>query len=165
MGLDMYLTIRKSVSRVNWEATHAQSGEGYVEYPTYSQLIETAGLGKYASDESLTADVSVTAMYWRKENAIHEWFVKNCQGGVDECQTAYVSRAKIAELVKVCAEVMRDFSKASELLPTQSGFFFGGTEYDEWYFQGVQRTHDELSRLLQLAEGDDSVSFEYQSSW
>lgn len=30
--------------------------------------------------------------YWRKANAIHAWFVKNVQGGVDNCQSHEVSK-------------------------------------------------------------------------
>ena len=29
--------------------------------------------------------------YWRKFNALHNWFVQNCQDGVDECQYAEVT--------------------------------------------------------------------------
>lgn len=51
---------------------------------------------------------------------------------------------------------------AEELLPTQSGFFFGGTEYDEWYLRDVEYTFQRISQVLKLGE---EWSFEYQSSW
>ena len=34
--------------------------------------------GKLASEASI---------YWRKANAIHGWFVKNAQQGIDDCRT------------------------------------------------------------------------------
>ena len=37
---------------------------------------------------------------------------------------------------------------AEELLPTQSGFFFGGTAYDEWYVQDLELTIKQLDRVL-----------------
>ncbi len=41
------------------------------------------------------------------------------------------------KLLEVCKQVAADPSKAEELLPTQSGFFFGGTEYDEYYMNSI----------------------------
>jgi len=36
--------------------------------------------------------------YWRKANAIHGWFVRNCADGVDECQPIAVSRDDLTAL-------------------------------------------------------------------
>jgi hypothetical protein len=60
------------------------------------------------------------------------------------------------------------------LLPTQAGFFFGGTDYDEWYLNDVKETVDQIERILGWAAGHMRgepgqqycpVSFTYQSSW
>jgi hypothetical protein len=51
---------------------------------------------------------------------------------------------------------------AHELLPTQEGFFFGGTDYDEWYVQDLKDTVMQIDRALGLGE---EWNFEYQSSW
>jgi hypothetical protein len=51
---------------------------------------------------------------------------------------------------------------AAELLPTTSGFFFGSTDYDEWYYTDIQRTVDICNFCLSLPL---EWSFEYQSSW
>ena len=59
-------------------------------------------------------------------------------------------------------EVFEDTELAEELLPTQSGFFFGGTEYDQWYVQGLDETINQIEPLLQ-EEGDGE--FYYQASW
>ena len=78
--------------------------------------------------------------YWRKANAIHKWFVDNCQDCVDNCAIYYVDPKKLEELREICKEVLKDSSKASELLQTKSGFFLGSTEYDEWYFDDLKET-------------------------
>lgn len=44
--------------------------------------------------------------YWRKANAIHRWFVDNCQNGIDECQTAYVDWSALQELHNICSALM-----------------------------------------------------------
>jgi hypothetical protein len=73
-----------------------------------------------------------------------------------------VDREKLEELLDLCKQVLADHSKADELLSTQSGFFFGSTEYGEWYFQDLEDTVSILENCLSM--GDD-WSFYYQSSW
>jgi hypothetical protein len=40
--------------------------------------------------------------YWRKANAIHGWFVRECADGVDECQEITVTREQLAQLRTDC---------------------------------------------------------------
>jgi hypothetical protein len=63
-------------------------------------------------------------------------------------------------------KVIEDDSAAHKLLPTQQGFFFGGTEYDEWYYQGVQETVAIIDKALALLD-QQGVYWDivYQSSW
>lgn len=51
----------------------------------------------------------------------------------------------------------------SEQLPTCSGFFFGGTEYDVWYVIDVLNTIDILKPILE--EQDENTVYVYHSSW
>lgn len=101
------------------------------------------------------------AGYWRKQNQIHRWFVENVQNGVDNCGDYYVERNRLQELLDICKIVQLDHSKADELLPSASGFFFGGTEYDEWYFNGIDNTIDILKEALE----DENGEYYYSSSW
>lgn len=110
------------------------------------------------------------AMYWRKANAIHSWFVTNVQDGEDECRPHYVSVEQLQSLVDTCKRVLENRERAGELLPPQSGFFFGSTDIDEYYFQDLQRTVDQLEPLIQFEKDNAKtnkhyVSYEYQSSW
>ena len=102
--------------------------------------------------------LEVPFAYWRKANAIHKWFV-DLSGEEDKCQKIYVSGKKLLELVELCKEVLADHDKAEELLPTQEGFFFGSYEYDEWYFQDLERT---VELLKDVKPQDDFI---YQASW
>ena len=107
-------------------------------------------------------EVSIEAGYWRKANAIHAWFVKNVQEGKDDCCKYDVARGDLANLADICREVLSDHSKATELLPTASGFFFGNYEYDDWYFPKLEDTVTIIEKALALPEDWD---FTYQSSW
>ena len=101
-------------------------------------------------------------IYWRKANQIHRWFVNNIQNGVDNCAMYYVSKESLYKLKELCEKVLEDKELANLLLPTGSGFFFGSIEYDEWYFNDLKYTVEELNKLLKEEKYD---WFKYQSSW
>lgn len=105
--------------------------------------------------------LQVEVGYWRKANAIHRWFVKNIQGGVDNCATYSVSIDELKTLKSICEEVLNKPELADKKLPTKDGFFFGSTEYDEFYFNDIQETIDIVNKCLNL----DYDYFEYSSSW
>lgn len=104
--------------------------------------------------------------YWRKANAIHGWFIDNCATGVDECQPIRVEREHLEGLLRVLKEVEADHSKAPELLPTRRGFFFGGYDYDDYYWEYVQRTIGIIEKELNDTEHEMfCVEWEYDASW
>lgn len=158
MGLDMYLKAQKYVS--NWDhATTAQRQE-------FQGVLEALGLKpqdvENPGSPHLTVDICVA--YWRKANQIHKWFVDNAQDGEYKCKEYVVSREKLQALLSLCNMVLGDREKAKELLPPQSGFFFGGTDTDDWYFKDVQYTCDVLGKLLNNPQLDE-YEFSYRSSW
>ena len=153
MGLDMYLTAEKYASGYDFSD----------DKEIYTSVVNTIGAEPFADKHSPSVEVSVTAGYWRKANAIHDWFVRTCQNGVDECQKSYVVRSQLEELRDLCKEVLLDKDKASELLPTSNGFFFGGTDYDDWYFNTLKDTVEMISNLLKNVPED--WEFYYRSSW
>ena len=106
--------------------------------------------------------ITIEVGYWRKANAIHRWFVENVQNGKDDCGTYWVDREKLKELKALCEKVLKNPEEAPNILPTQSGFFFGSTEYDEWYFEDIKRTIEIIDRALSMDKGWE---FYYESSW
>jgi hypothetical protein len=65
-------------------------------------------------------------------------------------------------LLKLVKEVLADKNLAEELLPPMAGFFFGNTEIDDYYFQDLEYTKAELTKLL---KEDCDCEYYYQSSW
>ena len=157
MGLDMYLTRKKYV------------GAEYAFREVTGEINIKIGGKVLPVNFDKVSYIEESAMYWRKANAIHKWFVDNVQKGKDDCGTYWVSVEKLYELQRVCKQVLANKTKASTLLPTQDGFFFGGTQYDEWYFGDIERTVKELEELLR-DESNNNVNgiysdFYYHSSW
>lgn len=60
--------------------------------------------------------------------------------------------------------VIEDPSVAEDLLPTTSGFFFGSTDYDQWYMQDIDYTVEKLTAILKDDDFDNWM-FAYSSSW
>ena len=150
MGLDMYLSKKTYVKY--WD----HNGDN-----NYDVKVTKAG-NPTKIDPKKVSYITEEVGYWRKANQIHQWFVDNVQGGVDDCRDAYVERGKLEELLNLCKIVSIDKDKAEQLLPTASGFFFGGTGYDEWYYEQINETIEILEEALSDEEADH---FEYHSSW
>ena len=53
---------------------------------------------------------------------------------------------------------------AAKYLPTQSGFFFGGTEYDQWYMEDIDSAIEILTEVLKETDFDNQMVV-YTSSW
>ena len=151
MGLDMYLSAEIYVSE------YFEGGKEILEDLKKLDLIKRLN-GKQIKT------LSVEVGYWRKANEIHKWFVDNVQDGVDDCKRSYVSREQLQELLDIVERVLAEPELGPELLPTESGFFFGGTDYDEFYIQDLEETKKIIQNIL-----NDSVfngwDFYYQSSW
>lgn len=135
MGLDMYLTKRI--------------------YPESSTAI--------IDGENISISYAVQEVgYWRKANAIHRWFVENVQEGVDDCKEYWVSKDELKKLYDTICEVYRSKTKAKELLPTQSGFFFGGVDYDDYYYEDLKYTKKLLEEIFKDTE---TTEYCYRASW
>jgi len=157
MGLDMYLSAKKYHSDAEWRPD--------TDKAEFGRLKKVANVNGILDKQELPyIYLEVSVGYWRKQNAIHKWFVDNCQNGEDDCRYSYVSREQLAELKSLCERVLEDRSPdvANELLPPQEGFFFGSTEFDDWYFKGLEEAIGIVDDCLAMpAEWE----FEYHSSW
>ena len=154
MGLDMYVTAKRYL----WDF-----GEN-----NDKDAIESVGKLFPEITGYCVKQIEAEVMYWRKANAIHKWFVDNVQEGVDECQESCIDSQKLYELRGVCEAVLADRDQAATLLPAQSGFFFGGTDYDECYFDDVDSTLKWLNGLLVKDAFDEKFkkwNFYYRASW
>lgn len=191
MGLDMYLYRTKKVEGLEIEdyqkVDNAISNLSYFkdfesvekamqpdEYiPAYAEFNEVVKeRGKSFSWLSIFEDIG----YWRKANQIHNFFVHECQDGIDECQLSIITKDKLEDLLDRCKRAMKlkkiylndgiikDGQGLETFLPTSRGFFFGGTEFNEWYFEDVAETKKLITKVLKETDFDKQIIF-YRSSW
>ena len=160
MGLDMYLYGSRFIS-------------SYDPLPEEAVLVEAIREGMDLPDcENPLSTFETKILQWRKANAIHKWFVDNCQDGKDECQRTSLMLSDLHALRDTLAQLLdHDESKAALLLPPTSGFFFGSEALDEWYWDEVDRTHAVLDEWIKYIEKDrvrqKSWGWDlfYDSSW
>lgn len=180
MGLDMYLH-RKTYVGNKWRK------------PEEQLKIVPAEKGKEIKQERVSEVVEEVG-YWRKANAIHNWFINNCNNGDDDnCKEILVSKDDLQNLLVLVnkvleaselidakvhngdrgtpngwepimedGKVIKDPTVAMELLPTTSGFFFGSTDYDQYYIQDLLDTKKIIETVL--AEDSDGDLY-YEASW
>jgi hypothetical protein len=159
MGLDMYLYQKFYIK--NWDHT----SEDLKHHITYEKGPYKEMFNGLEGLSYMTFEVA----YWRKANAIHKWFVDNCADGVDDCREAYVSEEQLRTLLGEVEKVLeaRHNGEESGALPPTSGFFFGDTNMDEYYYEDMEITKTVLTKLLTIPPGYDCVpgDFYYQASW
>ena len=96
--------------------------------------------------------------YFRKVNFLLPYF-----GYEENCSEIVIDKCEVEELIDDCKRVLgaKDTddaeSVADELLPTEEGFFFGNTDYDEWYFNDVQGVMDKFTEILNDFDFDENV--------
>lgn len=145
MGLDMYLSAKRYIWQSNDKDNDIQN-----------KLNEV--MADDLPEGMRVNEVSVNALYWRKANAIHGWFVDNCQDGVDDCKEYYVEREDLEELRDLCKKQLA----GEDCLDPSEGFFFGSAEKDDYYYQYLRETIEGLDKVLSLPP---SYDFYYRASW
>jgi hypothetical protein len=148
MGLDMFLT--KDIYFYTWN-------DGAEE--ELAKLMGPDLLKKIGAAAKEVKSIRVEAGYWRKANQIHGWFVQNVQDGDDNCAEYYVSTEKLKELYETVCSALETKEKPDQeeileelgLEPT-SGFFFGSSVIDEYYWQDLEQTKEILEPILKETE-------------
>jgi len=186
MGLDMYLTANQYVSGYDF-----QLDETKAKYRDLVNLFDAQSVAS-KDTPSATVTITVgywrkaNAIHkWFVDNVqdgvddCRDYYVsreqlldlrETCQAVLNSLElkpgkvyagTTY-QKGKEPEVRYVDGQVATNEEVAKELLPAQDGFFYGGTDYDEWYAQYLQDTVDIVDKVVDLGSEWD---FEYRSSW
>lgn len=90
--------------------------------------------------------------YFRKVNFLIPFF-----GYEENCSNIEIDKYQVEDLIEACKEVLANHDKASFLLPTQAGLFFGSTDYDDWYFDDVQNVKEKFEEILADFNRDEDI--------
>ncbi len=117
--------------------------------------------------------------YYRKVNFLIPFFETMSERRVENCTYLPVNKSWIEELKERCKTLLdlveidklenKNYKipkeavvRAYELLPTQEGFFFGSTSYDEYYFMKVHNVYESCPAILKEfdeLEDDECIAF------
>lgn len=86
-------------------------------------------------------DERQTIFQWRKE-------IRRASLNPNEEVEVVLDKADIIQLRNDIQSVLLNPKRAPYILPTQAGFFFGSTDYDDYYFETLAGMHDVLERIL-----------------
>lgn len=104
---------------------------------------------------------SSSDLYYRKVNFLYAFFPPT------EDEMAFIEKADAERLIEACDDVLAlgedNLQDAEDILPTQSGFFFGSTDYDDWYLADVRQVRREFKQFLKNWQPDEVAIICY--SW
>lgn len=92
--------------------------------------------------------------YFRKVNSVYAYFQHKL---TDE--RAWITKEDCEDIVDRCNKVLKDHSLAESLFPTQSGFFFGSTDYDKWYFNDLKDVRKQFKGFIKYFKKPDDLMF------
>lgn len=114
-------------------------------------------------DIFFTRKKSTQIGYFRKVNFLVKYFEDKGMD-VENQRPLEIFKEDVEELAENCRKVLENHNLAEELLPTCEGFFFGPTEYNNDYFECVQRVLDfvegELIPEFEELSNSESIYFE-----
>lgn len=183
MGLDMYLAAKKYVS-----------GWSHHKDPAFDPICAALSITPSPDAPSLTVSINVgywrkaNAIHkWFVDNT--QDGVDDCRSSfvsreqLEElrslCARALVAGGskpglvttgttyapgKLPEVTRVEGQVVANPEAAADILPTERGFFFGSTDYDEGYIQDLNDTIKIIDNCL-TNPAFDGCAFEYRASW
>jgi hypothetical protein len=113
----------------------------------------------YWVNEIIDTHASTEDMYYRKVNFLYAFFADKLDN--EEC---LVTRHDCELIIKYGEVILenKDVDLAKKLLPTQSGFFFGSTDYNDYYFMDVKDVVEQFKEYLENWT-DDTMGWVYFS--
>lgn len=185
MGLDMYLSAERYVSGYEHSDTEEQSlyrrvvaemgAEAYVDPETpsltvsltvaywrkanqiHAWFVENVQEGK---DECQRSEVSREQLTELRDLCKRVLASSDLTEGEVLTSISYPAGEPVEN--RELGQVLADPAVAQELLPTASGFFFGGSEYDSYYYDDLKSTVAQIDRVLEMPR---NFYFEYRASW
>ena len=170
MGLDIYFHKTK---RSEWNEVKSK-------IDAFNELPEEEQAKQYESETHPTSDFEpVDIGYFRKVNFLMEFF--NYDGN---CEYKEIAKSELEALQDACLEVSRmkpsqvvyvkaehqwdkdrvetvlsdaDQARCAEILPTQAGFFFGNTAYNQWYLDDAKEVLAWVTGVLKELADDEVV--------
>lgn len=152
---DAYTAFKKSLGKIPYYKQY-----DYFHMSRFNEKVLTIDEVEKLLEKDKQWMYKVSDAYFRKVNFIYEFFEEDIN---HDNELALVNAEDIQRLINVCKDTLDAHKKndaegmayAMANLPTRSGFFFGSTEYDDWYWNDVKDCIKQMKQLhKKLKEGD-----------
>lgn len=188
MGLDMYLTRKKYVG-AEWEHRNVKGKikitigdkELPIDFSKVSYIDESVAYWRKANAihkwfvENVQKGVDDCGNYYVSKDDL-EKLLNVCK---EVKEKAVIKKGMIQNGTKMEngewkpvyeeGEYIENGDELEAILPTESGFFFGSTAYDQWYMMDIDYTIKRLEELLKEEKEMNDIGFwsefEYHASW
>ena len=171
MGLDMYIERIYGLENLS-DITH---------FNGITNVISGSDIDEVHSEDYETSQIA----YWRKANQIHAFFEDQLANGeLENCSYYEIPLDTLKLLLKRCNLVKslmddrecgeseaiyklseEDLEYIQELLPTREGFFFGDTSYDEYYYDDIDSTIEQITPIIEKMEKNSNMKVFYYAWW
>lgn len=153
----------------DWDKEH--------KYPWF-RIVEEVGYWRKANQihnwfvENVQDGIDDCDYHHEVTKEILEELLDVCERVLDSCELVEgeinngyeytAEKGRVPIIVK--GKYVKDPSVAEKLLPTTCGFFFGGTDYDEYYVDDIKHTIDVITKVLETTDFETQMIY-YGSSW
>lgn len=96
--------------------------------------------------------------YFRKVNFLYKYFYEDLVK-----EACYITPDEVQDIITKCNDILKGDASPETTLPTTSGFFFGSTAYDEWYYEDVRDVLKTFKQLSKDTKEDEILIIEM--SW
>ena len=135
---DFVVNILKPVIATNYDFKIDQYTAGVMPFPEL----------KEALDKEVGMHYEQYDAYFRKVNFLFKYFED--RGKMVDQYYAFVEPEDVEDIIDKCERILKNHELAYQLLPTQSGFFFGSTDYNDWYYSDVKDCLKQMKAYLKL---------------
>ena len=173
MGLDQYLnvtitTAKKTIAPERLQRTKEtlnsllkshQVNDIYTINPEYStvELEPVVNIDGYNTNNYELFHVSDTERYYCKANQIQNYFEERFYEDGNDCDSdeydnvvTKIDDLTIDDIIARINNIESNKETAKEEFPTTEGFFYGSTEYDEFYFETKNEFKSDLIELQKI---------------
>lgn len=186
MGLDMYLYARDYQSKASYK-DKKEDIKGF-----YPEELKRIG-NQMFKDNFISKQTRYLIGYWRKFNALQGYFERKVEHESELIHGIYIDCKTIEELIKIMNKVKKalkdcptkqikvlvgwekgekiydymtvyDCEVAQELLPPETGFFYGSEYIDEYYVECLDYSLKLFRKALKLSKEHD-YDIIYEASW
>lgn len=155
MGLDIYFYKRKKIENEPSREELKKCLEDTLFLIKNRKLFKSNYFDEYITETNEKFGLNFKCGYLRKHNYVYAYFSDRL---VDqECE---VTKDDLKDLIKRCKKVLaeRNTETSKEELPTVSGFFFGSTDYDDFYYELIEEGLAEFCKMLAELKEDETMS-------